>query len=573
MQAIAYQLDNQAIHAVHAEQRELITPVPLTAESPGLACCLAVSGRGGTAHVGQAAEWICQMAGSESVWGLVDNDGSATAGLDPILACIAPVPAGVPEKPAFTVLTMPSDWPAPVQTRIRDAVESAGQRVLWTLDLSLASVVDWLRDHENFGGLIAVVRIEPLATAIDLVEVTQQIRLVGRALVPIGQQHFARALVDACGVTLRTGVSSEEAEGPTVRQSLYNVLAESIPSLSVGSQVKLSIELPSQRWNGLLSYEHAVGCTRHQSVQITRSVLSALKQVGRGWNELSTVLLAHSTWAMGLQQFLSEYVGTIDVLADHAPARGALYAAFARSLHLAEKPSPDAAAVLDLPLARIRQRTAAPLAHRSFGILHFEGQSFEVMKSPFVIGRRPTADLVIPSDRFPAVSGEHCRLEADEWSAILIDSSRNGTFVNGEPIDSNPLVPGDIITLGLSGPVIEFDRVSVGWRERRNAVRVVCGDRSWPVLRVTTLGRYADCNVTVDWGQYPGVSGLHCEIQHDLTSVRIFDRSRNGTYINGEPVRTSGILKPGDVIMLGPKGPQFTLVDDGAARRSGTLTA
>ncbi|MCX7017846.1 MAG: FHA domain-containing protein [Candidatus Sumerlaeota bacterium] len=73
------------------------------------------------------------------------------------------------------------------------------------------------------------------------------------------------------------------------------------------------------------------------------------------------------------------------------------------------------------------------------------------------IGRR--ADLEIPLD--PAgdmvVSGNHCTIVFEGGTFILIDTSRNGTFINGLPVEGRALLrDGDVITLGEGGPRARF---------------------------------------------------------------------------------------------------------------------
>ncbi|MDE3089805.1 MAG: FHA domain-containing protein [Chloroflexota bacterium] len=69
-------------------------------------------------------------------------------------------------------------------------------------------------------------------------------------------------------------------------------------------------------------------------------------------------------------------------------------------------------------------------------------------KDEFVIGRNAPADLVIP---LPLVSRAHARITHDENGYSIADlDSRNGTFVNGEPIAASPrrLRDGDEIVIG-----------------------------------------------------------------------------------------------------------------------------
>ena len=70
-----------------------------------------------------------------------------------------------------------------------------------------------------------------------------------------------------------------------------------------------------------------------------------------------------------------------------------------------------------------------------------------VDKDEYLIGRQPPADLALP---YPQVSRRHARIMRRGWSYWLEDlGSRNGVFVDGEPVDAQPvrLVDGDEIVV------------------------------------------------------------------------------------------------------------------------------
>ncbi len=73
----------------------------------------------------------------------------------------------------------------------------------------------------------------------------------------------------------------------------------------------------------------------------------------------------------------------------------------------------------------------------------------EISKDPFVIGRRATCDLHLPSGE---VSRDHAEIVSADGAYQLRDTgSRYGTFVNGEEVKEHTLVHGDRIKLGRSG--------------------------------------------------------------------------------------------------------------------------
>ena len=72
-----------------------------------------------------------------------------------------------------------------------------------------------------------------------------------------------------------------------------------------------------------------------------------------------------------------------------------------------------------------------------------------IEKDPFVIGRRVTSDLHLPSGE---VSRDHAEIaSAGDGFEIRDRGSRYGTFVNGEEITERRLEHGDRVKLGRSG--------------------------------------------------------------------------------------------------------------------------
>jgi hypothetical protein len=69
------------------------------------------------------------------------------------------------------------------------------------------------------------------------------------------------------------------------------------------------------------------------------------------------------------------------------------------------------------------------------------------------------------------------------------------------------------------------------------------------------LGRHPGCHLVFDGDMYPTVSGRHCEIIYEHNTYLLFDRSREGAFLNDRRVDGSSLLRPGDWIRLGPDGP------------------
>jgi predicted component of type VI protein secretion system len=73
---------------------------------------------------------------------------------------------------------------------------------------------------------------------------------------------------------------------------------------------------------------------------------------------------------------------------------------------------------------------------------------------PFTIGRRPGNDIVIDN---LAVSGHHARIEDHGEGYALVDlQSKNGTFLNGDPVNESPLRHQDVVIIGKHTLVVDL---------------------------------------------------------------------------------------------------------------------
>ena len=59
-------------------------------------------------------------------------------------------------------------------------------------------------------------------------------------------------------------------------------------------------------------------------------------------------------------------------------------------------------------------------------------QTVQVNKNPFIIGRKPSADIVITHEE---VSRLHAKVEVTSEGLYLTDLSKNGVYVNGSRIN------------------------------------------------------------------------------------------------------------------------------------------
>lgn len=91
------------------------------------------------------------------------------------------------------------------------------------------------------------------------------------------------------------------------------------------------------------------------------------------------------------------------------------------------------------------EKTAAAKLVLSFGDLVL--RSIPILKDNITIGRRPYNDIALDD---LTVSGEHAVILTVDGARVIKDlNSRNGTYVNGNPLQSHRLDHGDLIEIGI----------------------------------------------------------------------------------------------------------------------------
>lgn len=198
------------------------------------------------------------------------------------------------------------------------------------------------------------------------------------------------------------------------------------------------------------------------------------------------------------------------------------------------------------------------------------------------LGRSSECALVFSGDAAAVVSGVHAELRyaAGEWRLADL-ASRNGTFLNGRRLDAPArLAPGDLITLGETGPRLSVVAVSEPLAptvQEGGAIAAAALEARTPVearaygvtlLEAATgrrheargvrirLGRGRECEVALPQATEV-VSRVHAELTVGASgALMVRDAgSRTGTLLNGERIAGPVPVRLGDHITLGPGGP------------------
>ena len=232
------------------------------------------------------------------------------------------------------------------------------------------------------------------------------------------------------------------------------------------------------------------------------------------------------------------------------------------------------------------------------------GEVVTVERFPFWLGRDPRCDLAFDPEVDLTVSGRHGRIDRpEEGEHLFVDTSSNGTLVNGEVVRQAQLKAGDIIELGAGGPRLSFalgsapareepgvpgdkedahdagsgprvparrvmstetvtaeeDEAAV-WQLELELERLPGGERygfSQPVVR---LGRDPEADLAFDARTDLLVSYSHAKIMALEGRAVIFDSdSTNGTFVDGASVVRHD-LAAGEEIELGQGGPRLRVV-------------
>jgi hypothetical protein len=108
----------------------------------------------------------------------------------------------------------------------------------------------------------------------------------------------------------------------------------------------------------------------------------------------------------------------------------------------------DAADRLAHAVRELTFRAAAPPSAPTLLALDWTGGQEELL-----VGRHPSCDVVLEHE---SVSRRHARLAFRDGNWVLRDlESTNGTVVNGQPVIRCRLLPGDLVTFGDEGLLVD----------------------------------------------------------------------------------------------------------------------
>ncbi len=190
------------------------------------------------------------------------------------------------------------------------------------------------------------------------------------------------------------------------------------------------------------------------------------------------------------------------------------------------------------------------------------GREYRLEKALAIVGRAEECDVGLFGD--PAVAARHATIERKGADFTIKDLTREpGTLVNGQRIESAPLHPGDLITIG--GYQVRFNMRSAAparsaapslpaaYPEAAAGAGPCLIDADGRRLELrrdapTTIGRSLDNDLVLP---YQSISRHHARIAQVGGAFRLHDLgSQNGCFVDGKRV-SEAPLRDGDMIKLG----------------------
>lgn len=206
-----------------------------------------------------------------------------------------------------------------------------------------------------------------------------------------------------------------------------------------------------------------VSVTEGQVVQLGRT--GPQFRVMRTTQRMTTATLVEAQLDGGAVAVLQQWHGSGPQTALSPEAAQAALAGLPHA-HLADAPPPPPAAAAE-PEAAPEVAPSDDVPWLTLTLADREG-AFSLTTRSARIGRSAMCDVVIPESTQSPVSRVHAELAVrPDGSVLIVDSgSTHGTYVNGDRVElARALEPGDVITLGRSGPALTVR--SVRGREAR----------------------------------------------------------------------------------------------------------
>lgn len=228
-------------------------------------------------------------------------------------------------------------------------------------------------------------------------------------------------------------------------------------------------------------------------------------------------------------------------------------------------------------------------------IIHIQGPAKgtvqEFSQFPVRFGRHSSCEVRFDKS-MTALSRHHCRIERHDNRFRIIDSSVNGTFVNGKRIANVSLRDGDILMFSEDGPQVSFvTKIETGRKKPSSpqksdltsfldAAMTLDPDKQLAItfsnaplviqfgptiqtynLLPVTIGTDPSCEFVVRGN---AIADRHAKIFYGNGNYYVADLTKQGKVsVNNRVVGTQAVLSQGAELSLSAKGPKFKFFEDG----------
>lgn len=189
-----------------------------------------------------------------------------------------------------------------------------------------------------------------------------------------------------------------------------------------------------------------------------------------------------------------------------------------------------------------------------------EGRTWALQGSLSRIGCQEGIEVWLPADG--TVAPVHAQIQAEEEAHYIVDIA-GSTSVNGQPVQTQWLNDGDLVTVGSSTLLFRTRlRGQAKGEEVPQAVAMSPAPIQMPVIvdplghehilhpGINVVGREVGCDIALTWEN--GVSRRHAELVVDQNGVTVNDLgSTNGTFIDGVQLSEPSVLAPGQTVAFG----------------------
>ncbi|CAH2018532.1 unnamed protein product [Acanthoscelides obtectus] len=169
-------------------------------------------------------------------------------------------------------------------------------------------------------------------------------------------------------------------------------------------------------------------------------------------------------------------------------------------------------------------------------------QNVELINDRFKVGRSTTCDVVIGNSIgqgiIGSISKEHFLIIKESSKVYLVDTSKNGTYKNGERIKKNEKTP-----------LKDGDKIAIGSHSHHDLYETT-----------VSVGRSSDCDISLSNAKIdPKIKAIFSKQQFVINKdcekgvTFIKDLSTYGTYLNGVCIgkNKQNVLQRDDVIAIG----------------------